>query len=64
LTKQEVFEKVLWKLAMYIPTPGQPLRSLDVHLSVLSSLPEEDRFPEQLQSLNEIFQAIMNAANQ
>ena len=39
------------------------LRPLDIHLSVLSSLPEEDSFSEQLQTLNKLFQAIVNAAD-
>jgi hypothetical protein len=45
------------------PRLANPLCALDIHLSVLSSLPEEDWFSEKLQTLNEIFQAIMNAAN-
>jgi len=45
------------------PRLANPLRPIDIHLSVYSSLPEEDWFSEQVLTLNEIFQAIMNAAN-
>jgi hypothetical protein len=54
---------VLWKLAVYIPSPGQTLRPLYIHLSVPPLLPEKDWFSEELQKLSEFFQAIMNAAD-
>jgi hypothetical protein len=48
---------------VHIPSPGQTLRPLYIHLSVVSLLPEEDWFSEELQTLSEFFQAIINAAD-